>query len=88
VEYELIILNNQGCPSVKSSYFIPGVGIEESGLSNLKIYPNPTNSLIHLEAPLELEKIELYNVFGAKLAVKQSVGSSGTMDLTNLSPGI
>jgi len=87
-KYELIILNNQGCPSVKSSYFIPGVGIEESGLSNLKIYPNPTNSLIHLEAPLELEKIELYNVFGAKLAVKQSVGSSGTMDLTNLSPGI
>lgn len=87
-KYELIILNNQGCPSVKSSYFIPGVGIEKSALSNLKIYPNPTNSLIHLEAPLELEKIELYNALGAKLAVKQSVGSSGTIDLTNLSPGI
>ena len=58
----------------------PPLGIDESK-SELRIFPNPTSSLVYLSEKIDYK---LYNVVGT--LVKQGVGNS--IDLSTLSNGV
>ncbi|MBP6456937.1 MAG: T9SS type A sorting domain-containing protein, partial [Chitinophagaceae bacterium] len=41
--------------------------IEYTFTSDLKIYPNPVNSILNVQATQRITKIEIFDVFGKKL---------------------
>lgn len=50
----------------------------------VEVFPNPMKDVLFINTPdLELERIELFNQLGAKIATYQGVTSIGTKDLLN-----
>ena len=58
-------------------------GVENNEVISLKAYPNPTNSIVTMEAS-ELEKVDVYNILGKKLFS----ANDKQIDLTNFSNGV
>lgn len=65
-----------------------GVGIEETEQPTVKLYPNPANSILHLEADNIFTNAEIYNLLGEKVIVKQLEGLNNNMDITGLQHGL
>ena len=81
--YDLVVIDEYGCDYVEEI---------ASGSATLKVnefdfqaYPNPTTGIIHLKSEnLDLNKVEVYDVYG-KLIFSSS--SSGSIDLSSLESG-
>jgi hypothetical protein len=75
--------NESGASNTVCSYTI---GIEEHHNSNLKVYPNPANSVINIEGE-SIEKITIINSIGQIVKVVQSKAYITQIDISNLSVG-
>ena len=65
--YELLVTNQQGCTSDSAEIFVDvTIGIDETSLTGIKIYPNPAQDMIQIEG----EAIEP----GTRLQVYDMVG--------------
>lgn len=55
--------------------------------SNIHIYPNPTGGILKISNPnqLDLQKVEIYNLYGQRLKVSQNQNS---IDISHLNSGI
>ena len=51
----------------------------------VNIYPNPSNGLLNINANIQIDKIELYSVFGNKILESKNVAR---LDVSNLNSGI
>ncbi|MGJ8592280.1 MAG: aryl-sulfate sulfotransferase [Aquaticitalea sp.] len=61
------------------------LGVEETNLSDLKIYPNPTTNNVFVESNFRIEKIEVYNTLGSLVEI---VSNSNKVDLNSMDSGI
>ena len=79
-----------------TKYFIYKVGDKCDGteiitlndneeFNDIKVYPNPANSLVHIVSSLLIDKIELYSIEGAKL--KAISTKSNQIDVSRLNSG-
>lgn len=87
--YVLTGVNSNGCSAVDSVVIIsdPCVGLEDQAFT-FEIYPNPTNSMLHIEFEGSLLDVTLRNMEG-KLLSKTSVHTSPiTLDMTNYPSGM
>lgn len=65
-----------------------GVGLEESALAKISIYPNPCSDHVFVEE-FNPEEISLFNMFGQKVAVEKTAMLSGTqLTLEDLAKGV
>lgn len=48
-------------------YSPTGISPELSADSDIKVYPNPTSGLINIKSPYNIERIDLYNLYGQQL---------------------
>lgn len=78
------------CPRIVNALELPGnsVNIEEqTGLSQLEMYPNPANSTVNIISSEPISKIEIYNSTGKLVALKESLFSKtfqfNYLDLSN-----
>ena len=66
--------------------------ISENGKEELKLYPNPTNSILTVEAPkslhLNLKKIKMYNVIGQKVLEKAIKEERLTINMDTFPSGV
>lgn len=67
-------------------YFKPVLGLPEDQHVKINIYPNPVISEFSMEAPFQVEKIELYNTSGVK--VKSLSHSSIIHNISDLPKGM
>lgn len=87
--YVLTGVNSNGCSAVDSVVITsdPCVGLEDQAFT-FEIYPNPTNSMLHIEFEGSLLDVTLRNMEG-KLLSKTSVHTSPiTLDMTNYPSGM
>ncbi|HEY9177540.1 MAG TPA: T9SS type A sorting domain-containing protein, partial [Flavipsychrobacter sp.] len=54
--------------------------------SSIKIYPNPTSTVLHVEGVEPGSTIELIDVLGRQCTTRQLSG--GTVDVSGLIPGV
>ena len=60
--------------------------IDEKHPNSLKIYPNPTNGIIHIAGNLLNENVEIYDISGRKvLSVNPEIKS---IDVSSLNTGV
>ncbi len=78
---------NGECTSSMSEPYNFVLGSEDGFIANnsLQIFPNPTNSLLHIQVPFTVEKIVVYQSNG-KLALETKASES--IDVTSLSEGL
>jgi len=64
-------------------------GIIETTLSNIKIYPNPTRGELRIvNYDLEIENVEIYDVYGRKLFHTSSISSETMLNVSYLQAGV
>lgn len=67
--------------------FFNGVGVEENGLGNVSLYPNPANDKIRIEGLEGMHEVQIYNAFG--LLVKTlSISGDDEVNIAGLSAGL
>jgi hypothetical protein len=54
----------------------------------IRLYPNPANSVINLEASEELKRIELYSISGEMLLAKELATNNAAINIAHLNMGI
>lgn len=77
--------------TIPSSARIAAMEVEEHISNGLIIYPNPASDVLKISLPDSYPngaKVEVYNILGELVSVKNITGNSGTMDIGGFSPGI
>jgi hypothetical protein len=66
------------------------VGLNNIGLSIIKVYPNPTDGILNIAglSSLKKSKIVLYSIDGQLIRTKTSTTGIETMDINDQVPGI
>jgi hypothetical protein len=86
-----VTVTSGSCILNSQTYTIINVGITntKSFLNGLKIYPNPTNSIINIEGLTKNENntIQIFDVQG-KLVITKTITEKGTIDLSELNKGV
>jgi hypothetical protein len=82
--YYVEVVNSSGCAGQSGPITFSAVGIDEL-ITNLSVYPNPTNGLVTIQTDLPIEYAMVYNSIGKKLQVNLI---DNKLDLSHLSNGI
>ncbi|MCB9262285.1 MAG: hypothetical protein H6607_07920 [Flavobacteriales bacterium] len=73
-----------GCGPIRDSIAIDFVGFDDLKLSNIQVYPNPSNGVFYVESVFGIEKINIYDLFGRKLDFeKKAIGNRTTIELVD-----
>ena len=87
-DYAVIVTQN-GCTDTSNCMTVNGVGINELNTKNLiTISPNPTNSILKIECPMNGANVILYNSFGQKLLITKIENQTSLIDISHFSKGI
>lgn len=92
VNHELANVSDiTGAQTSQSAYYtsVPAnLGLEESELINLLMFPNPTTGSVHVNSDEVISKVEVYQLSG-ELALEQSANTTSLeMDLSALNTGM
>lgn len=62
--------------------------VKTIGETEIKIYPNPTKSILNINYTKKINVLELYNVIGQKVITKELNAKGGVVDFSSLNKGI
>lgn len=66
-----VIIDKNFCKDTSTCFTVTGVGFGESLSENsIKVFPNPTNSVLHVESGTPIASIRLFNVMGQSMMDK------------------
>ncbi|WP_445714717.1 glycoside hydrolase family 19 protein [Flavobacterium sp.] len=60
---------------------------QDFDLSNLKVYPNPVVSVLHIDYKEKIDEIQVYDIIGKQCLQYQSILSENIIDISNLEAG-
>lgn len=60
---------------------------QDFDLSNLKVYPNPVVSVLHIDYKENIDEIQVYDIIGKQCLQYQSILSENIIDISNLEAG-
>ena len=80
----------ESCESEASNYGWIYVGIDEKKeLNSIRIYPNPTNSLLNIDSEILMRKISLLDLSGRTMEIKENLNrKQHSMDVSFYNAGI
>ena len=81
-------LDNETELSISQNFITEGLSVNESNFSSFNYYPNPTSSVINLEAGHRISQIEIYSVTGKRLMFFQPHSLSKEINLESMAAGI
>ena len=81
--YWCVVSDVNGCVSDTAFYEVTDIGtaIDEENINELKIYPNPTNSMLYLSEKVEYK---IYNILNEIILI----GNDNIIDLSSFNNGI
>jgi hypothetical protein len=85
--YTVEVTDSHGCSSVSVPYNYTWVGIEESGVNNIEIYPNPTTDRLYIDAAQNTE-IEISNIAGQILKCLIINNNHTIIDISDFAEGL
>ena len=61
------------------------LSVEDFEIASVGLYPNPTSDIVTIESTVTIDRVEVYNMLGAKVA---EVNHSNTIDLSSSNTGV
>ncbi len=88
--YQFLITSNLGSVYVDNIYLHKNTVLSNDSFAStkVKLYPNPTSSILNVEANGAIQNIAVYNVLGQEVMNKQTEGTSISLDVSSLNSGI
>jgi hypothetical protein len=90
----VVVINQNGCPIASDSIYVTIIGIaDKDKLSEIKIYPNPTDGILQISFRQSVGKVEfmLFDTKGSLVFNKQSIKATDEhtelLDLSSLPLG-
>lgn len=75
-------------PDMGAHEFAGSMLAQDINKNDLKLYPNPVIDLVNINYSSKIDAVEIFNLTGQKVSSKLWNASSGTMDMSNLAPGV
>jgi ELWxxDGT repeat protein len=86
--YQCIITNADGCSVLSDCIYVVNLSVTENFVNAVKVYPNPANQFITLEASEAMKSFELVSLAGQLVLSQQANSSIATLSLENTSNGV
>jgi len=81
--YKVRVVDDNGCEGFSNQYFVNNVGVASTGVSrSIKVYPNPTNGIVHIDAPVKIQVV-LRDVTGKSILEDKDVNQIDLADVSN-----
>jgi hypothetical protein len=68
--------------------FVTTLGHPEFGSNSIKVYPNPANTLVNVEAGEALQTIRITDMLGKKIIESQPLQNQAVIDVSQLGSGL
>jgi hypothetical protein len=68
--------------------FVAQLGVTQNSLADLKVYPNPAQSEIHIESSIGIDSVQVFDISGKSIWFETSGLPSTILDISQLSDGI
>lgn len=94
---EVMLYGGGSTPHMGSQFFVDDLGFTGSApfgiegfeqAEELKMYPNPSNGLLHIEATEEISEVQIANALGETVRHERLKSSSVQIDVNALPPGV
>jgi len=82
--YRVVVTDAKGCPGSSTAIVIKSVGIEEVNKAEVKIYPNPANSFVHIDAPVNVRAV----ISGVEGKTVMQIANAKDVNISNLANGL
>jgi hypothetical protein len=83
-----VVESNGYCTDTSSLSIRTNIGLNEYGLRNVELFPNPTQGNVFISADEPLGEIKVYAATGALVASKYTAETSVHFDFSTLSAGV
>ena len=81
-----VITSNANCTDTSACFDMTNVGLEESVIRNIKLFPNPTTGILNIESKSTILGISIYDLVGREVLDKKTKLNS--VDLSTLPKGV
>lgn len=86
-DYTVTASNVDGISSFVINIFVQTLGVTNFDAFNLKIYPNPSKTILTISASENLSEITITNLLGQKIISKKNGSSEEKIDVSDLANG-
>ena len=89
-----VALDGDGAFGEEASHVVSIVKVEDEGidgveeLTSFRIYPNPVNDRLYIEAEVEIEEVVVYDIYGRQQLLSAVSGQPLAIDVSELNSGI
>ena len=87
--YAVIVTSLQGCEDVSDCITISSVGLDQINVSDLNVFPNPTNGEVNVSMPENMMvDVQIFDAQGKLVAEQANVTNNGKLNISNVTPGV
>jgi uncharacterized delta-60 repeat protein len=86
-DYTVRVEDGNGCLGTSAPYTHEVVGLENIFVETIKIYPNPTNSMVNIESDIAVN-VTVYGMDGKIIVRANDYSPQQTIDLSHVSAGV
>ncbi len=87
--YAVIVTSLQGCEDVSDCITIDAVGLEQLNITDMNVFPNPTNGEVNLSLPENVSvNVSIFDAQGKLVAEQMNVSNNGKLNISNVTPGV
>ena len=82
--YRVLVVDANGCDGYSSAFIIANVGVKQINATDVRIYPNPANSVVHIESPVSVRAV--ITAVEGKILLEQA--NARDVDISGLANGL
>jgi hypothetical protein len=87
--YAVIVTSLQGCEDVSDCITITSVGIDQVNITDMNVFPNPTNGEVNLSLPENVSvNVSIFDAQGKLVAEQMNVTNNGMLNIAHVTPGV
>jgi hypothetical protein len=87
--YAVIVTSLQGCEDVSDCITISSVGLDQINVSDMNVFPNPTNGEVNVSMPENMMvDVQIFDAQGKLVAEQMNVTNNGKLNISNVTPGV
>jgi hypothetical protein len=87
--YAVIVTSLQGCEDVSDCIDINSVGLDQINISDINVFPNPTNGEVNVTMPENMNvDVQIFDAQGKLVSEQMNVTNNGKLNISNVTPGV
>jgi hypothetical protein len=87
--YAVIVTSLQGCEDVSDCIDINSVGLDQINISDINVFPNPTNGEVNVTMPENMNlDVQIFDAQGKLVAEQMNVTNNGKLNISSVTPGV